>query len=141
MRKLNQTLIILLTLIIGTSNLFAADNAVTDRVNQYLSALSQKESTAADNCICNEANFTMFNNIVGEKEHFNKEDFLKQLQNGDVGVWAKKSEIKDVKVSGNLAVVYLESEIKNLSRQEYLTLVNSEGNWEIVSSVSSLSKK
>ena len=141
MRKFNQALMVLLTLIIGTSILFAADNAVKDKVNQYLNALSQGESTALDNYICNEANFAMFNNIVGEEEHFNKDNYLKQVKDGQVGVWAKNSEIKDVKVSGDIAVVYLESEVRNLSRQEYLTLVNSHGGWEIVSSVSTLSKK
>ncbi len=141
MRKLNQTLIILLTLIIGTSNLFAADQVVTDKVNNYLNALSQRDTTPLENCICTSANFTMFNNIVGEKESFNKEDYLKKVKDGEVGAWAANTEIKDVKINGNLAVVYLESEIRNLSRQEYLTLVNSHGSWEIVSSVSTLSKK
>jgi hypothetical protein len=141
MKKLNQTIVILLVLIFGVLNLFAADNQITEKVNQYLNALTQQETTTLDTYINNEANFTMFNNIVNSQENHNKADYLKLVKDGQIGIWAKSTEVKDVKVNGDMAVVYLVSEIRNVTRQEYLTLINSKGNWEIVSSVSTLSKK
>jgi hypothetical protein len=141
MQKLNQALILLFFLIIGTSNLFASEKDVTDKVNQYLSALNQKETKTLDVYINNDANFTLFNNIVGAQEHLNKNDYIKFVEDGQVGVWTSNTEVKSVNEQGNLAVAYIESESKNLVRQEYLTLINTNGNWEIISSVSTLSKK
>ena len=141
MKKLNQAILLFTILIIGVSNSFASEKDVTDQVNQYLSAVNQKETKTLDEFIDDEANFTMLNKIIGKKELLNEKDYLKFVKDGKVGSWVTGSSVKSVNVQGDLAVAYVESEGKTLIRKEYVTLVFSEGNWEIINSVSALSKK
>ena len=141
MKKLNQAIILFTILIIGVSNSFATEKDVTDQVNQYLSAVNQKETKTLDEFIDDEANFTMLNKIIGKKELLNEKDYLKFVKDGKVGSWVTGSSVKSVNVQGDLAVAYVESEGKTLIRKEYVKLVFSEGNWEIINSVSALSKK
>ncbi|MCB0746614.1 MAG: nuclear transport factor 2 family protein [Ignavibacteriales bacterium] len=140
MKKFNQAILLLTILIIGVSNSFAADNDVENKINQYLSAVNQKETKTLDTFINDEANFTMLNKIVNKNELLNEKDYLKFIEDGK-SAWITSSKVKDVNVQGDLAVAYIESEGKTLVRKEYVTLVNSDGNWEIINSVSALSKK
>ena len=140
MKKFNQAILLLTILIIGVSNSFAADNDVENKINQYLSAVNQKETKKLDTFINDEANFTMLNKIVNKNELLNEKDYLKFIEDGK-SAWITSSKVKDVNVQGDLAVAYIESEGKTLVRKEYVTLVNSDGNWEIINSVSALSKK
>ncbi|MCB0752335.1 MAG: nuclear transport factor 2 family protein [Ignavibacteriae bacterium] len=140
MKKFNQAILLLTILIIGVSNSFAADNDVENKINQYLSAVNQKETKTLDTFINDEANFTMLNKIVNKNELLNEKDYLKFIEDGK-SAWVTSSKVKDVNVQGDLAVAYIESEGKTLVRKEYVTLVNSNGNWEIINSVSALSKK
>ncbi|MCB0743717.1 MAG: nuclear transport factor 2 family protein [Ignavibacteriae bacterium] len=140
MKKFNQAILLLTILIIGVSNSFAADNDVENKINQYLSAVNQKETKTLDTFINDEANFTMLNKIVNKNELLNEKDYLKFIEDGK-SAWITSSKVKDVNVQGDLAVAYIESEGKTLVRKEYVTLVNSNGNWEIINSVSALSKK
>jgi len=141
MKTLNQTMLILTILIVGITTSFASENAVTDKVNQYLNAVKAKEASTLDDFVNSEANFIVINNILGKKELLSENDYLKDVKTGKIGLWVASSEIKFVDLKDKLAVAYIESENKKLIRKEYLTLVLEDGNWEIVNSVSSLSKK
>lgn len=141
MRKLNQGILILSILFLAFTSMFASENAVTDKVNQYLDAVKAKEASTLEDFVNSEANFIVINNILGKKELLSDDDYLKEVKAGKIGLWVTSSEVKFVDLKDKLAVAYIESENTKLIRKEYLTLVLEDGNWEIVNSVSSLSKK
>jgi Putative lumazine-binding len=141
MEKLNQAILILLVLIFGVSNLFANEKEVTARINQYLSAINEMETTVLDNLVNDEAIITIINKIVGKKELLSEKDYMKIVKSGKVGGWVRSTDVKIVSLQNELAIAYIESESNKLIRKEFLTLVIEDGNWEIVNSVSSLSKK
>ena len=141
MKKLNHLTILLLIFVVGATNLFASEKDVTDKVNQFLNTSQQKETKTIDNIVCDEVNFTMVNGIIGKKEILTKEDYLRFVLAGKADGWSPRTEIKSVDIQGDLAAVYLEADATNLMRREYLTLIMSNGEWKIVNSVSTLSKK
>lgn len=141
MKKLNQAILILAILILGVTNSFANEKEVTDKINQYLGDIKAKETTALANFINDNTNFTMINNILGKKELLNEKDYLQSVKTGKVGIWVTSTDVKLVDLREEFAIAYIESESEKLIRKEYLTLVLADGNWEIVNSVSSLSKK
>lgn len=141
MNKLNKVLLAMVILIFGVTNSFAAENEVTNKINEYLNALNEKETTVLDNLVNDEANFTMINKIIGKNELLSEADYIQIVKEGKVGRWVTSTEVKIVDLQDELAIVSIVSDGKKLVGKEYLTLVLVNGNWEIVNSVSTLSKK
>ncbi|MCW8850134.1 MAG: nuclear transport factor 2 family protein [Melioribacteraceae bacterium] len=141
MKRLIQAIIVITILISGMSNIFANEQDVKSTVNQYLNAVNDKEATLVDNLSNDETTFTMINSIIGKKEILSESDYLQFVEDGKAGAWVTNSEIKFVDLQDNLAVALVEFEGKSLLRKEYLTLAMTDGKWEIINSVSSLSKK
>lgn len=141
MKKLIQAALITTILVLGVTNLFATEQAVKAKVNQYLTAVNEKEAATIDNFTSDETTFTMINSIIGKKEVLNERDYLQFVKDGKAGAWVTSAEVKFVDLKGELAVALIEFESKSLVRNEYLTLVKTDGKWEIINSVSSLSKK
>ena len=141
MKKLIQAVIVITILLSGLSNLFASEQDVKSTVNEYLTAVSNKEASIVDNLSSDETTFTMLNGIIGKKEILSEDDYAQFVKDGKAGAWVTNTDIKFVDLQGNLAVALVEFEGKSLVRKEYLTLVLTDGKWEIINSVSSLSKK
>ena len=141
MKKLIQAVLITTILVLGVSNLFANEQDVKAEVNKYLTAVNEKEANTIDNFTNDETTFTMINSIIGKKEVLSEKDYLQFVKDGKAGAWVTSAEIKFVNLQGELAVALIEFESKSLVRNEFLTLLKTDGKWEIINSVSSLSKK
>lgn len=141
MKKLVQAIIVLTILVSSVSNLFASENEVKSTINQYLTAINNKEAGTVEDISNDETTFTMINSIIGKKEIMSEEDYTQFVKDGKAGAWVTNTDIKFVDLQGNLAVALVEFEGKSLVRKEYLTLVMTDGKWEIINSVSSLAKK
>ena len=141
MKHLIQAVLISAILFSAASNLFADEQEVKSTVNQYLDAVSKKEAKTIDDFTSDETTFTMINSIIGKKETLSEDDYLQFVKDGKAGAWVTSSDVKFVNLKGNLAVALLAFEGKTLIRNEYLTLEMIDGKWEIINSVSSLSKK
>jgi hypothetical protein len=141
MKKLIQAIIVITILLSGLSNLIASEQEVKSTVNQYLTAVNNKEASIVDNLSNDETTFTMINSIIGKTETLSEKDYLQFVEEGKAGAWVTSSDVQFVNLQDNLAVALVEFEGKSLVRKEYLTLVMTDGKWEIINSVSSLSKK
>lgn len=141
MLKFNQVIKILGVVILFSVNSFAADNAVNDMVNQYLSSAKKGEISTFENFISEDAEFTRINNIINERNSHSKSDFLDIVKSGKFCNWASETNVKLVDVSGDIAVAHVEYKNSKLVQNEYLTLLLDDNEWKIVHSVCSLSKK
>ena len=141
MKRLIQAIIVITILISGMSNIFASEQDVKSTVNQYLNAVNDKEASLVDNLSNDETTFTMINSIIGKTETLSEKDYLQFVEEGKAGAWVTNSDVQFVNFQDNLAVALVEFVGKSLVRKEYLTLVMTDGKWEIINSVSSLSKK
>ncbi len=141
MKKLIQAIIVTTILVSGVSNLFASEQEVKTTLNQYLTAVNNKEASIVDNLSNDETKFTMINSIIGKTETLSEKDYLQFVEEGKAGAWVTNSDVQFVNFQDNLAVALVEFVGKSLVRKEYLTLVMTDGKWEIINSVSSLSKK
>lgn len=141
MKKLIQAIIVATILVSGVSNLFASEQEVKTTLNQYLTAVNNKEASIVDNLSNDETKFTMINSIIGKTETLSEKDYLQFVEEGKAGAWVTNSDVQFVNFQDNLAVALVEFVGKSLVRKEYLTLVMTDGKWEIINSVSSLSKK
>ena len=140
MKKLTNIGIILLVLSIVSSVVFA-NNDANEAVEQYINCLKSKNSSLYEKLVSNDANFLKVNQIVKKNEIFNKDDFLKFVKSGGYCSWAKDIDVRSVDLQGKLAVAYIEYSNDKLMQKEYVTLVQTEEGWNVVSSVCSLSKK
>lgn len=141
MSKFSQIVKIFGVVLLFSINSFAADNAVTDMVNQYLKSAKTGELATVDNFISEDAEFTRINNIINKMNNHSKSDFLDIVKSGQFCNWASETNVKFVDVSGDIAVAHLEYASSKLIQNEYLTLIFSDNEWKIVNSVCSLSKK
>jgi len=141
MKKNNLTVKIFVLLALFAITTFAGEKEVTDVVNQYLTTAKGKEVKAIDKIVSENADFIKINNIINKRENHNKSDFLDIVKSGTFCNWASATNVKLVDEQENIAVAYVEYESEKLVQNEYITLVLTDGNWEIVNSVCSLSKK
>lgn len=141
MRKNNGTVKVFALMALFAITTFAGEKEVTDVVNQYLTAAKGKEVNAIDKIVSESADFISINNIINKRENHNKSEFLDIVKSGKFGSWTNTTNVKLVDQQETIAVAYIEYESKKLVQNEYITLVLSDGNWEIVNSVYSLSKK
>ncbi len=141
MKKNNRTVTVFVLMALFAITTFAGEKEVTDVVNQYLMAAKGKEVKAIDKIVSESADFISINNIINKRENYNKSDFLDIVKSGKFGSWTSTTNVKLVDQQETIAVAYIKYECKKLVQKEYITLVLSDGNWEIVNSVYSLSKK
>ena len=141
MKKNNGTVKVFVLMALFAITTFAGEKEVTDVVNQYLTATKGKEVKAIDKIVSENADFIRINNIINKRENHNKSDFLDIVKSGKFYSWSSTTNVKLVDQQETIAVAYIEYESKKLVQNEYITLVLSDGNWEIVNSVCSLSKK
>lgn len=141
MKILKQLVFTLLILIFTVSTSAAENKEVTEKINQYLTAVQKKDAKTVENLVSDETNFTMVNSIVNKTDILSKDDLAKFVKEGRAGAWVTGNKVMFVDQHDDLAIAYIESDGKTLIRKEYLTLVNKDGNWQIVNSVSTLAKK
>ncbi len=141
MKVIKQLTLTLIILIFTVSSSFADKKEVTEKINQYLTAVQKKDAKTVENLVSDETNFTMINSIVEKTELLSEDDFAKFVKEGRAGAWVTSNKVMFVDQRDNLAIAYIESNGKTLIRKEYLTLVNKDGKWQITNSVSTLAKK
>ena len=140
MKKNHRTVIVFVLLALFAITTFAGEKEVKDVVNQYLTTAKGKEVKAMDKIVSENADFIRINNIINKSENHNKSDFLDIVKSGKFCSWASTTDVKIVDEKENIAVVSVEYKSAKLVQNEYITLVLTDGNWEIVNSVCSLSK-
>lgn len=141
MKLLNQASKILLVITFFTSAVFAGEKEVSNAVNLYVKNAKAKEVSAVEKMIDNNADFIRMNNIINEKKMYGKGDFLDIVKSGTFCTWASDMNVKVLDYQNDMALACIEYENSKLIQKEYLTLVFNNDNWQIVSSVCSLSKK
>lgn len=141
MKFLYQASKILLAITFFSSVVLAGEKDVTDMVNLYVKNAKEKEVSAVDKMIDDNANFIRMNNIISEKQIFGKGDFLDIVKSGTFCTWANEMNVKVLDYQNDMALASIEYENSKLVQREYLTLVNNNDHWQIVNSVCSLSKK
>lgn len=140
-KKLHLLIPILVVSIISSINVFASDDVITEKVNMYLKAMKESDTKVFDNLISDEADFINMNLIMNSTEITDKEDFLSLIKKKNLNSFAKNITIKIIDVQDAMAVALIEYQNDRIIKKEYLTFVNKDNNWEIMNSVSSLSKK
>jgi hypothetical protein len=141
MLRFNQIIKISGLVLIFAVNSFAGEKEITDMINQYLNNAKGGEIGVVEDLISDDADFIRINNIINQKKIHSKSDFLEIVKSGKFCNWASETNVRLVDFQENIAVAQIEYKNSKLIQKEYLTVVLSDDEWEIVNSVCSLSKK
>lgn len=141
MKRLNGVFVVFGMMVMLSVMSFASEKDVTDKVNEYVKTAKAKEVKAVKDLLSDKAGFIRVNSIINKKNVHDKGEFLDLVKAGNFCNWSTETNVKVVDVKENMAMATVEYTNKKLIQTEYLTLLLNEGNWEIVNSVCSLSKK
>jgi Putative lumazine-binding len=140
MKSLNQVFVIFGMMVLLSVSSFASEKDVTDLVNEYVRSVKEKEVKSVDKLINDDANFIKINTIINKKNVNDKDEFLKVVKSGHFCSSATETNVNIVEYQDAMAIACVEYESNKIVVKEFLTLVLSEGNWEVVNSVCSLKK-
>lgn len=141
MKRLSNLFMIFIVMVLLSAMNFANEQDVTTLVNEYIKTAKAKEVKVVDKFLSDNADFIRINSIINKRNVHDKDDFLDLVKAGNFCNWSTETNVKIVDVKDNMAMATIEYANNKLIQTEYLTLVLNEGNWEIVNSVCSLSKK
>jgi Putative lumazine-binding len=140
MKRLNQVFVIFGMMVLLSVSSFANEKDVTDLVNEYIRGVKEKEVKSVDKLINDDANFIKINTIINKKNVNDKDEFLKVVKAGHFCSSATETNVKIVEYEDAMAIACVDYEGNRIVVKEFLTLVLSEGKWEVVNSVCSLKK-
>lgn len=140
MKKITTILIVLSFIAIFATPLFAGENEVKQAVNSYIEAVNKRDQGTLNSLIVNGAKFCWVNKIINKNEEGDKNTFVKNVSEGKIGGWGKDIAIKSINDQDKIAVAYVEISSAKLMQREYISLVNVNGKWMVVSSVFSIEK-
>ncbi|HVO73830.1 MAG TPA: nuclear transport factor 2 family protein [Ignavibacteriaceae bacterium] len=117
------------------------ESAIKEAVTNYLSGIDNRDTKTVENLLASTADVITVNTVTNKTNEFSHDDMILQLQKGQLGGWKRDVSFASIDYNNNTAVVKVEVTDQKLLRTSYISLVNEEGQWKIVSDVSSIAVK
>lgn len=111
---------------------------VEKTINMYTMSIDTRDSNTLYKILDQETKLIVVNKVIDKIKVLKRDEFLDKLNKGVVGGWKRNIEI--VQIDGNDRIAYAELLLKDkrIKQLEIITLVNNEGNWKIVNSISTI---
>lgn len=145
MNKLLATMIaavlLSVTVFAGNGELRKADqNAVEQTIVNYVQSVDKQDANGVENTLYSKGTVCILNTFTKKVEDYTSDQFIDQVKNGTKGGWVRNVNVTSVDFDANTAMAKVEITDAKLKQSGYLTLINDNGAWKIVSGVFSLGK-
>ncbi len=107
-------------------------------ITTYVKSIDTRNTTNLSNSVISNGTFIVINDIRKMDENYSSNQLIDLVKNGQKGGWLRKVAINSVNVKGNTAVANVDITDSRLKESGFITLVNENGNWKIVSEVATL---
>jgi hypothetical protein len=118
----------------------ADETAVKQAITNYFSGIDSRNSDVVEQSLHSEATVVTVNTISNKTISFSSDDIISQLKKGALGGWKREVNFNSLDVNEKTAMAKVEISDVKLKQTSYVSLVNDNGNWKIVSEVSIISK-
>jgi hypothetical protein len=119
----------------------SSESAIKQTVTNYLSGIDNRDTKTVENLLAPSADVITVNTVTNKTNELTHDDIILQLQKGMLGGWKRDVNFASVDFNEKTAVVKVEVTDQKLMRTSYISLINDQGQWKIVSDVSSIAVK
>lgn len=119
----------------------SSESAIKQAVTNYLSGIDNRDAKAVENLLAPTADVITVNTVTNKTNEMTHDDMVLQIQKGMLGGWKRDVNFASIDFNEKTAVVKVEVTDQKLLRTSYISLINDEGQWKIVSDVSSIAVK
>jgi hypothetical protein len=135
---------ILFTLAVFVSTFALANNPkdeadVRQALSNYYSAIDDRNSSVVEQALYQDATVLTINTITNKTSKFSAADLIDKVKKGGLGGWKRDVKVDNVDFNDKAAIAKVEIADAKVKQISFVTLVNDEGKWKIVSDVSTLS--
>jgi hypothetical protein len=116
------------------------DSAVKQTITNYLSGIDSRNTEAVEQSLYSDATVLTVNTISDKTSRLSAGDIVSQLKKGTLGGWKREVNFSSVDVNDKTAIAKVEITAAKVKQISYVSLLNDNGKWKIVSDVSIISK-
>ncbi len=116
------------------------ESAVKQVITNYFSGIDGRNSDAVKESLYPDATVLTVNTIIDKTTRFSTDDIISQLKKGTLGGWKREVNISSFEANDKTAMAKIEITAPKMKQISYLSLINDNGIWKIVSEVSLITR-
>lgn len=135
---------ILFTLMVFVSAFVFANNPkdeadVRQALSDYYSAIDSRNSSVVEEALYQDATVLTINTITNKTSKISANDLIDKVKKGGLGGWKREVKVGNIDFNDKAAIAKVEIADTKVKQISFVTLVNDEGKWKVVTDVSTLS--
>ncbi|MFO7446151.1 MAG: nuclear transport factor 2 family protein [Ignavibacteriaceae bacterium] len=116
------------------------ESAVKQTITNYINGIDSRNPDAVEKTLYSGATVLTVNSISNKTNQLSSNDVISRVKNGSLGGWKREVSFGEVELNDKTAMAKVEVSDSKLKQTCFLTLVNDNGQWKIVSDVSIVSQ-
>jgi hypothetical protein len=118
----------------------ADETAVKQIITSYLNGIDTRNFDIVEQSLYSEATVVTVNTISNKTNSLTADEMITQLKKGALGGWKREVNFTNLDVNEKTAMAKVEISDVKIKQTSYVSLVNDNGNWKIVSEVAIISR-
>ena len=118
----------------------AEESAVKQAITNYFSGIDSRNPEIVGHSLDSDATVLSINNISNKTSRLSADDVIIQVKKGTLGGWKRAVKFDNLDFNGKTAMAKVELSDAKVIQTGYVSLVNDNGEWKIVSDVSIINK-